>query len=1015
MNLTAFALRHTRFTYVVVFCAIALGLNSFLTIPRREDPALKVPMSIAVVIFPGASAAEVERLVARPLEDAVKELDGIDKLRSSIKDGLLILTLEFNWDTDPDQNHDALLRQINRVRPSLPSGIARIDVTRVSTTNVAVLQLAVVAPAADPAQLEQVIADLRRHCEAVPGVRATERYAMPTRQVRVTLDPDRVASLGLPLAQIAGAIQAGNTNLPGGAIELDDRRFNMETSGAFRSLDEIRRTPVAGSGTAVVRLGDIAEVAWATEPMEYFGRLNGERAVFVTVMPTGNADLFAVRDGVAAALARFRTTLPAGWRVEAVFDQTENIDRRLSRLEEDFGLALLLVLLTVLPLGFRASVLVMLSIPLSLALGVAGLQVMGHSLNQLSIVGFVIALGLLVDDSIVVVENIARFRRMGYAPLAAAEAATKQIAVAVVGTTAALIFAFLPLLHLPGGAGQFVKPLPLAVVFTVLASMVVSLTIVPLLAARLLRGNEPEHGNALLQLLDRGIRSSYRPILHCCMQHRWLTLAAAAGLTAFTPVLVNHIGFSLFPKAGIPQFLVEIEAEEGSSLAATDAITRQVEAILAASPDVAWTMANIGSGNPQVYYNYIGARQRASAAALLVSLKHYNARTSPQVLENFRAAFRRIPGAQVELREFENGPGTNAPIEVRLAGEDLDEMGRMAVQVEALLRRHPGTDGVRNPLAARRTDFKVVVNQEAAALLGVARADIDRAVRLAFAGLNVARYRDAGGEEYNLQLALPRGDQATLENWRRIRVPAAGGAYVLIGQVARLEFISVPPVIERFNRERAGYIRSGVLPGYNTGKVTAEIATALGRLDWPAGLTWTFAGEVESQADSFGGLGTILMVAGFGILAILVLEFGSFRGTLIVASVVPLGLIGGVTALWLGGYSLSFTGAIGFVALVGMEIKNSILLVDFTNQLRAEGVPLHEAIERAGETRFLPIVLTTATALGALLPLALQGSGLYSPLALVIIGGLLSSLLLSRIVTPVVYSLLPPPIPEKAG
>ena len=253
--------------------------------------------------------------------------------------------------------------------------------------------------------------------------------------------------------------------------------------------------------------------------------------------------------------------------------------------------------------------------------------------------------------------------------------------------------------------------------------------------------------------------------------------------------------------------------------------------------------------------------------------------------------------------------------------------------------------------------------------------------------------------------------RATLENWRKILVPSVTGTYVPIDQMARLEFISVPPIIERFNRERSSIVTSWVRAGYNVGKVTAAVAGDIAALKWPPGIRWAFAGEVESQAESFGGLGNVLLVAAFGIFAILVLEFKSFRGTLIVASVVPLGLIGGMTGLWLTGYSLSFTGSIGFIALVGMEIKNSILLVDFTNQLRAEGVSLCEAIERAGETRFLPIVLTTATALGALLPLATQGSGLYSPLAIVIIGGLISSLLLSRLVTPVMYSLFPPAMP----
>jgi multidrug efflux pump subunit AcrB len=1012
MKLTEFALRNTRFTFVVFLCIAALGLHAFNTIPRREDPSLDIPTCIVVAIFPGASVTEIERLVVRPLEDSIKELNDIRKIRAAVRDGLVVLTVDFSWSVDTDKLYDEVLRQVNKVRGSLPSGIFSLNVTRIATTDVAMLQLAVVSPDASVARLDTAIEDIRRLCESVPGVRATERHALPNRQVRVTLDLDRVAASRVPLGQIIGAIQGGNVNLSGGAAEVGSRRFNIETSGAFRSLEEIRRTPIDGSGTSVMKLGDVAEVAWSHESDEYFGRLNGQRAAFVTVMPTTSANLFEVREGLRTKLATFRSSLPADIKLEEVFDQTRNVHHRLKQLERDFLIALALVLITVLPLGFRASVLVLVSIPLSLAMGVAALLWLGHSLNQVSIVGFVIALGLLVDDSIVVVENIARFRRMGYPPLKAAIEGTNQIAVAVIGTTAALLFAFFPLLKLPAGAGQFLLPMPLAVVFTVLASMFVSLTIIPLLASRLLSGPPHEHGNALLRVLDEGIRRTYRPFLHFCMQHRVLTLLFAAGISALTPLVIQRIGFSLFPKAGIPQFRIEIETEEGSSLAATDFVARQVEAILAQRPEIAWYMTNVGRANPQVYYNWFGERQRANVGAILTSLKQYDARTSGAMLENLRQAFRAIPGAQINVVEYENGPGSDAPVAVRVLGDNLDQIRTMAAQVSDVLRHTEGTENVNNPLSTRRMDFKVVVNDEAAALLGVTSLDIDRSVRLAFAGLDIARYRDTNGDEVNLQLALPRGERATLDNWRKVLVPSASGAYVPVDQVARLEFVSVPPMIERFNRERSALITSFVRSGYNVGRVTGAAAEKLKALTWPPGVRWAFAGEVESREESFSGLGTILLIAGFGIVAILVLEFGSFRGTLIAASVVPLGFIGGVVALWLAGYSLSFTGAVGFIALIGMEIKNSILLVDFTNQLRAQGVPLHEAIERAGETRFLPIVLTTATALGALLPLAFQGSGLYSPLAIVIIGGLISSLLLSRVVTPVMYSLLPPKMSE---
>ncbi len=1013
MKLTEYALKNTRFTLVIFCCFTALGISSFLSIPRREDPTLNFPRTVVVAVFPGASAVEIERLVVRPLEDSIKELDDITKLRATIRDGVVVVTVEFQPQVDPDKAYDGVLRQVNKVRGTMPTGISNIDVVRVSTTSVAFMQLALVSPDASVTRLDAIAEALRRRCESIPGVRASERHALPARQVRVSVDLDRLAALRLPISRLITALQAGSTTIPGGSVDLGGRRFNVETSGAFDSLDDIKRLPVGGDASAVVKLGDVADVAWATENDNYFGRLNGTRAVFIALMPSEKSNLFAVRDRVLATLTEFRKTLPADVRVESVFDQTENVKRRLGRLEHDFIIAFVLVLVTVLPLGFRASLLVLVSIPLSLAMGITALHLLGQSLNQLSIVGFVIALGLLVDDSIVVVENIARFRREGRPPLEAALAGTNQIAVAVVGTTIVVLLAFFPLLKLPGSAGDFLRSMPLAVVLTVFASMFVSLTIVPLLAAYVLGGKpEPEHGNALLRGLNNVIQRSYRPLLHFCMRHRWLTLAIAAGITALAPVIVKRIGFSLFPKAGIPQFLVEIETEEGASLAATDAVARQVEQVLAATPEIAWFMTNVGKGNPKVYYNYTGGRQKANVAAVFTQLKEYDPKTSPATLDRLRAAFTVIAGARITVREFENGPDKDAPVAVRLIGEDLEALTKMAAQVATVLQRQPGIESVNNPLGARGMDFKVVVDEDAAALLGVNRLELDRSVRLAFAGLNVARFRDENGEEFNLQLALPRGERATLENWRKLLVPSVTGAYIPVDQVARIEFTSVPPIIERYNRERAGIVRAEVRSGYNVGKVTEAAAAELARLTWPADVRWSLAGDVESKEESFSGLGAVLLVAAFGIFAVLVLEFGSFRGTLIVASVVPLGFIGGVVALWLTGYSLSFTGAIGFIALVGMEIKNSILLVDFTNQLRAEGMPLHEAIERAGETRFLPIVLTTATAMGALLPLAMQGSGLYSPLAIVILGGLVSSLVLSRVVTPVVYSLVPPRMPK---
>jgi multidrug efflux pump subunit AcrB len=764
----------------------------------------------------------------------------------------------------------------------------------------------------------------------------------------------------------------------------------------------------------------VARVFWGYEDARHLGRFNGRRAVFVTASMKEGQRIGTVRDAISRELDQYQSRLPAGVTLERGFDQAANVQRRLSRLGEDFLIAILLVLITLLPLGTRASLVVMISIPLSLAIGVALLQATGFTINQLSIVGFVIALGLLVDDSIVVVENITRFLREGMSRREAAIRATRQIAVAVLGCTATLIVAFLPILFLPGNPGKYIRSMPVAVIYTILASLAVSLSIIPFLASLILKEREG-HGNVILRGLTWAIDRSYGTWLHRALAAPRTTVVVAASLVAGSLALVPAIGFSLFPKADTPQFLVRIETPEGSSLAETDRAARYVERILANVPEVTTVMMNLGRSNPDIYYNVIPRNERATVAEAFVLLKAFDPRTSPALLDSLQRRFDGYAGARIELTAFENGPPIDAPIAFRLVGEDLDTLRSLAGRLERIMTETAGTRNVVNPLDLLATGLRVAVDQRKAGLLGIPTAEIDRTVRLGLAGLEAGTVRDANGEDYARGVRLPvRGPPphpprsldgspapAVLD---QLYVGSSSGAQVPLRQVASVRFEATQPVIQHYDKERSVTVTARVQTGFNTDRVTKAILTSLDSLGLPAGYRIIPAGEIESRQESFGGLGTAIIVAVFLTLAILVLEFRTFRSTLIVASVIPLGVVGGLVALFLSGYTLSFTAMIGFVALIGIEIKNSILLVDFTNQLRADGVPLAAAIERAGKVRFLPIVLTTLTAVGGLTPLALQRSSLYSPLAVVIIGGLLSSTLLARLVTPVMYQLLPPTI-----
>ncbi len=1006
-DIAAFAVRNWQFTLVAFGLLAMLGVNALMTTPRSEDPHFPIPIVIVHAALPGAEPAEMEQLVADPIEDALDGLDDVAKITSTSLDGAAVVSVEFDWSVNPERKYDEVVREVNALRPNLPAGLARLEIRRARTTEVAIVQVALVSDHLPMRRLEKLADRLRERLDRTPGVREARYWGAPTSEVRVAVDLPRLAALQLPPTAVADALRAAGAETPIGAAHAGDRRFNVKAGGAFRDLATVADTPVRAIDGQVVRVKDVATVTWAEQEASHLARFNGQRAVFVTVAQKDGADVAKVTKGVEAALADFQKVLPAGVKLETGFVQAKNVEHRLSRLFRDFGLALAIVMVTLLPLGLRAGGVVMLSIPLSLLIGLAMLQALGFTVNQLAIAGFVLSLGLLVDDSIVVTENIARHLREGASRFDAAINGTRQITLAVIGCTATLMFAFLPLLALPGGSGAYIRSLPVTVLCTVGASLVVALTIIPFLASRMLSRNEDPEGNAILRAVNGAIHRFYTPVLHQALARPWAAFAIIAAICATTVPLLGAIGSSLFPPAETPQFLVRIETADGTALGKTDQALRYVEKRLAATPQITWTAANLGRGNPQIFYNQQQRETQTSYAEVFASLKAWEPGKSEAVLDALRADFARYPGARISIVTFENGPPIEAPIAVRITGENLDVLKALAARAEHVMKASPGTRDIENPLRLDRTDIDLGVDEAKAAALGVPAGAARRTARLALSGEDTARYRDPDGDDYPVRVRLPMEGRNELSALAQVYVPTQNGQSTPLSAVAEPRFQSSPARITRYDRERTVTVTSYVQTGHLTSKVTTDVQARLAKeLPLPAGYRLSMGGEAEAQSQSFAGLGAAILVAIFGILAILVLEFGKFRTALVVAGVIPLGLFGAVAALWLTGHSLSFTATIGLIALIGIEIKNSILLVDFTEQLRKGGMGLREAIEKAGEVRFLPVLLTSVTAIGGLLPLALEGSGLYSPLAIAIIGGLVTSTFLSRVATPVTYWLL---------
>lgn len=1012
MKLTAFSVKNYQFTLVMFIMVAVVGAVTLFSMPRAEDPQINPPQFPIVIVYPGTSPKDLEELVVKPIENRMFELDNIDKITSDIQDGYCIVKVEFKYGQSIDNKYQEVIREMNALKATLPKDISSMEVRKVDPSDVSVLQVALVSETVGTKILKDKADDLKEALEKITSLKKVKVAGLPEQIVRVDLNLQKIAQLQIPLNLVMASIQSEDANIPGGSLDAGNKTFNVKTSGKYTGIDDIAGTVVFNSAGKIVRLRDIASIVFRSDEARHITRLNGHRAIIITAAQKAGANIGNTQKAYLPVLEAFGKQLPASIQMVTHFDQGDNVGRRLLGLAEDFLIAIGLVLLTLLPLGFRASVIVMIAIPLSLALGLVGLNAFGISLNQLSIVGLVVALGLLVDDSIVVVENIERWLREGHSKMDAAIKATQQISMAVLGTTATLAIAFMPLVFLPGGPGEFIRGLPLAVICSVVASMLVSLTVVPFLSSRLLTEHQNPEGNFLLRAIKKGIHATYSRVMHRTLAFPRLSLLLAGLLFAGALLLFPLLGFKLFPTSEKPIFLINVRYPLQTSLAENNRLTKSMEDSLAVNSSIAYFTTNVGKGNPQVYYNVPQQEERIDFTQFFIQLKNDTRPAEKEkIIGQLRRQFAYFPNAIVEVKDFEQGPPIEAPISIRVFGDNLDTLRNLAYEVEKMVRSNRNTLYVNNETNILKTDIKVDINRDKARALGVFTADIDRTVRLAVAGLQMGTYTDEDGDGYRIMVDIPKEGYTTLAALQNLYVNNARGEAIPLNQLARLRFETSPTSINHFNKNRFVKVTASVRQKVLANDVLKDIVPKLNTILMPAGYYYKLSGEAESEGDAFGGgFITVILLTVFLFTAVLILQFKTFKGLLIILSVIPLGVVGGVATLWLTGNPMSFVAIIGFIGLAGIEVKNSILLVDFTNQLRAQGVELNEAIEQAGETRFLPVILTSLTAIGGLIPIAINPNPLISPLALVLIGGLISSTILSRIVTPVMYKLIPPAV-----
>jgi multidrug efflux pump subunit AcrB len=1012
MNLPRWSIRNPTIIVLGVLLFSIWGLATYLRISRREDPEIKISIALVVTVYPGASAEAVEQQVTRKLEDKIDGLTGLDHITSISRANLSVIDVNVRYDTDTDIGWQKLRSRVAEARKELPESVVGPDVIDNFGDTTAMI---IAFTGAGPRELAELAKELKAELRHVRPVGDMTIYGDVPEMVYVEGTAAELARSGLTPLRMMQAVKARNLRIPAGVIRSDRYQVRVEPTGAYSSLHDIEATVLDVSETTgqPLHLGDLFRVRRSLQsPPDTKLLASGQGAVALGVVMRRGFNVVQLGREVREVLKRFEQRLPPGVRLDVVHDSPRQVDEHVSSFMKNLLEGLVIVVLCMwLFMGWRPALISATAIPLSVLMALAVMPLLQIDLEMVSIAAFIVALGMLVDDNIIIVDNVDVKLRQGMPPEEAAWRGTAELTGPVVVGTLGNCFAFLPMLLLTREVGAYVRSLPLVLSISLLGSLIVALTVAPLVARHLLRRSR--HG--LKPVGQNRAAALYRRFLRSCLRHRLAVLALTVAALAGAGVLLFAGGFSFFPEAQRDQFTVDVWLKEGSSIEETERVARLVDAELRRDPDVRSTLVYVGTGGPRFYITVMPEFQSSSYAQVMVNTKSADA--TPRVVDRFNARTRTgFTGARVFARKLIMGMPIAAPIALRVSGPDISTLRRLSTEVQAILRQTPGTDQVQDDVGDDVPSLRIDVDGERAARVGVTHTDVALTFLATHHGLELTRFPD-GDREIPVVLRLRDaernlGGQGGQPSARAAAdlgaLPVASsitGEKVPLSSVATVKAQFGPGVIRRHANRRAITVQA-----WNQGRLANDIVLdawpKIERLRLPPGYRVAIAGEKEELDRAFGELLLVFVVILASIVGLLAVQVGTMRRVVVALVAVPLSLVGAAIGLYCGGYSFSFMAFLGVVSLAGMGIKNSVVWLEFVERARAEGGSISESVVEAGIYRLRPILLTSATTLGGLLPLALFGGSLFEPMAWGMIAGLAMATVLTLVVVPVCYSLL---------
>jgi HAE1 family hydrophobic/amphiphilic exporter-1 len=1026
MNIARFSVTRPVTVIMRIAALVLLGAICLTRLPVDLLPAVSLPTVAVTTQWPNVAPEEIEAQVTRPIEQAVSAVSNMYQVTSTTSEGVSSVRIQFRWGTDIGQAAVDTLQLVERARRAFPTD-PTLQTPTVNKFDPSQLPIMIfgVSGEKDPVKLRTLLDnEITPLVESADGVASAIATGGGTRAIIVDVDPDKIRAYHFSLNDVTKRLVEENLNLPAGIAKEGDTEYTIRSLGWFTSPQEIRKIPLGSYNGQLVSLGQVADVKDSTQEVRLYTRLNGQPGAGIIISKQSGANTVSTAQSVFEKIDRLKQLYP-NLKFSLEYDQSQFITHSIDDVRDSAiigGVLALLILLFFLR-NVRSTMVVALSIPVSIISTFFLIYVCGFTLNTMSLGGLSLATGLIVDDAVVVLENI--FRHIERDKKRAAEAAvsgTGEILSAVVASTWTVMVVFLPLLLIKGQAGQMFTQFALVVIFSLAISLLDATTAVPMMASRLIQG-EAHHemataghsGNLLERAFYRvgiwfdALDNSYRNGLRWAIRHRFVVLFGAIGVTAASFALIPFIGTEMMPKTDTGNLTVYIKLPIGTALSRTDAIMKRVEKTVLDNPNVETAFSASGSN---LSLRGTTTSLNANRGAVQVKLKEDRKKSTQDVITDLRKSLSRIPGVfprinQIDLVSQLIGGNTN--IEVDIYGNDLTTLSRLGNEVIGRLSGISGLQNLDVNWEEAMPEIHWKINRDKALQLGVTFSDVADTIGAATNG-QISSYYQEQGFQYPIIVQLPESSRKTVDELKNLAIhPSLPGAThdVLLQQVATPEYGYGPSQITRQNRQR--YIAVTGQPEIrSTGDIQKDIEKAMAGMSLPSGYYWDWGTNLKQNAEEFSGMALAVFLAVALIYMLLAAQFESFIHPLTVLASVPLSAVGVILALFLTGRTFGLTAFVGLLMLVGIVVKNGILLVDYTNVLRGRGVPRDEAVLTAGPTRLRPILMTASAAILGMLPLATglaKGSETQTPMATAVIGGLMTSTLLTLFVVPTVYTL----------